>query len=49
VNEIKTSDGFYKYYYGRFESVTEAREALVSIRKMYGDAFVKNLYLLRTQ
>jgi outer membrane protein OmpA-like peptidoglycan-associated protein len=49
VNEIKTSDGFYKYYYGKYESITKAREALAGIRKMYGDAFVKNLYLLRTQ
>jgi outer membrane protein OmpA-like peptidoglycan-associated protein/tetratricopeptide (TPR) repeat protein len=49
VKEKKTSDGYYKYYYGEYESIVKAREALVEIKKAYNDAFVKNLYLLLTQ
>lgn len=49
VNEIKSRDGLFKYYYGKYESIAKANEALVGIKKIYGDSFVKNLYLLRTQ
>lgn len=50
VNEIKSADGFFKYYYGEYESAAKAREALSLIKKSgYEDAFVRNLYLLLTQ
>lgn len=49
VNEKRTSDGYYKYYYGQYESIAKAREALVEIKKSYNDAFIKNLYLLLAQ
>jgi outer membrane protein OmpA-like peptidoglycan-associated protein/tetratricopeptide (TPR) repeat protein len=50
VNEIKASDGFYKYYYGEYESASKAREALISIKKLgFEDAFIKNLYLMLSQ
>jgi hypothetical protein len=49
VHERKTNDGFYKYYYGEYESMAKAREALVDVKKSYNDAFIRNLYLLLTQ
>ncbi len=50
VNEIKASDGLYKYYYGEFKSLSKAKEALLKIQKEgYEDAFIRNLYLLITQ
>ena len=50
VNEIKTSDALYKYYYGEFASLTKAKEALLAIKRLgYEDAFIRNLYLLLTQ
>jgi hypothetical protein len=50
INEIRTSDGFYKYYYGEYVSVAKAKEVLDSIKKMgFEDAFVRNLYLLMSQ
>jgi Outer membrane protein and related peptidoglycan-associated (lipo)proteins len=50
VNEIKSSDGLYKYYCGEYASLSKAKEALLAIKKMgYEDAFIRNLYLLITQ
>ena len=50
VNEIKASDGFYKYYYGEYETASKAREILVSVKKLgFEDAFIRNLYLLLSQ
>lgn len=50
VNEIRAIDGIYKYYYGEFTTLSQAKKALVSIQKLgYEDAFIKNLYLLMTQ
>ena len=50
VNEIKSSDGLYKYYCGEYASLSKAKEALLAIKKLgYEDAFIRNLYLLITQ
>jgi outer membrane protein OmpA-like peptidoglycan-associated protein len=50
VNEIKTNDGLYKYYYGEFKSLAKAKEELLVLKKAgYDDAFIRNLYLLITQ
>lgn len=50
VNEIKAEDGFYKYYYGEFNSLAKAKEALAEVRKLgFEDAFIRNLYLLLSQ
>ena len=45
VKEIKSSDGFFKYYYGEYSGLSKANEALLAIKKLgYEDAFIKNLY-----
>ncbi len=50
VNEIRGTDGLYKYYYGEFHTLLEAKKALASIKKLgFEDAFIRNLYLLMTQ
>jgi outer membrane protein OmpA-like peptidoglycan-associated protein/tetratricopeptide (TPR) repeat protein len=50
VRVITSDDGFYKYYYGEFTSLSKAREALLSIKKLgYDDAFIRKLYLLMTK
>jgi outer membrane protein OmpA-like peptidoglycan-associated protein len=50
VNEMRASDGFYKYYYGEYKSVNKAREDLESIKKLgFEDAFIRNLYQLLSQ
>jgi outer membrane protein OmpA-like peptidoglycan-associated protein/tetratricopeptide (TPR) repeat protein len=50
VNEIKSSDGLYKFYCGEYASLSKAKEALLTIKKLgYEDAFIRNLYLLITQ
>jgi outer membrane protein OmpA-like peptidoglycan-associated protein len=50
VNEIKAEDGFYKYYYGEFNSLAKAKEALAEVKKLgFEDAFIRNLYLLLSQ
>jgi hypothetical protein len=47
VNEIKTPDGFYKYYYGEYTSIRNAKKDLTFIKKMgFEDAFIRNIYLL---
>ncbi len=50
VNEIRAGDGFYKYYYGEFITLSKAKEALLSLKKSgFDDAFIRNLYLLISQ
>ncbi len=50
INEIRTTDGFYKYYYGEYTSIIKAKEDLETIKKLgFEDAFVRNLYLLMSQ
>ena len=50
VNEIKANDGFYKYYYGKYVTLSKAKEALLELKKSgFEDAFIRNLYLLMTQ
>jgi outer membrane protein OmpA-like peptidoglycan-associated protein/tetratricopeptide (TPR) repeat protein len=50
VNETKSSDGFYRYYYGEYKSLLKAKEALLKMKLAgYDDAFVKNLFSLMTQ
>jgi outer membrane protein OmpA-like peptidoglycan-associated protein/tetratricopeptide (TPR) repeat protein len=50
VNEIRANDGLYKYYYGEYETLSRAKEALLSLKKSgYDDAFIRNLYLLISQ
>jgi outer membrane protein OmpA-like peptidoglycan-associated protein/tetratricopeptide (TPR) repeat protein len=47
VKVLYTDDGFYKYYYGEFSSLSKAKEVLMSIKKLgFEDAFVRNLYSL---
>lgn len=44
VTELRTDDGLYKYFYGEYETLSKAREALLSIKKSgYKDAFIKQI------
>jgi OmpA-OmpF porin, OOP family len=43
VKEVLAKDGFYKYMYGEFSSISKAREILVSVRKDFADAFIREL------
>lgn len=43
VREIKNGDGFYKYVYGEFESISVAREALINVKKDFTDAFIREI------
>lgn len=50
VSEIKTIDGLYKYYFGQYPSLSDAKAALTIVHKSgYEDAFIRNLYQLITQ
>ena len=50
VNEIKASDGLYKYYCGEYRTLSKAKDVLLKIKKFgFEDAFIRNLYLLITQ
>jgi outer membrane protein OmpA-like peptidoglycan-associated protein len=50
VNEIRASDGFYKYYYGQYSTVEKAGEDLAKVKKIgFEDAFIRNLYQLMSQ
>ena len=50
VSEIKANDGFYKYYYGEYASLSEAKEALLTVHKTgYEDAYIRNFNQLITQ
>ena len=44
ISEIKTSSGFYKYYYGEYRDLSKAKEALKEVKKLgFEDAFIKEL------
>jgi outer membrane protein OmpA-like peptidoglycan-associated protein len=44
ITEIKTDDGFYKYYYGQYKSLSKAKEALEFIKKAgFEDAFIRQI------
>jgi len=46
VREIIADDGFYKYIYGEFSSIAKAKEALINVRKDFGDAFIREVNIL---
>jgi hypothetical protein len=43
VKEILADDGLYKYVYGEFPTITQAREQLVSVKKDFNDAFLREI------
>ncbi|MDP4222247.1 MAG: OmpA family protein [Bacteroidota bacterium] len=43
VKEVLAKDGLYKYIYGEFSSISKAREILVSVKKDFADAFIREL------
>ena len=43
VREVAAEDGFYKYYYGEFPSVAQAKEALLKAQKDNPDAFIREI------
>jgi outer membrane protein OmpA-like peptidoglycan-associated protein len=45
VREIRNGDGFYKYIYGEYNSISTAREALTDIKKEFSDAFIREIDL----
>jgi len=50
VKEVKSGDGLFKYYYGKFTTLAKARQSLSELKKSgYPDAFVRNLNSLLTQ
>ncbi len=50
VSEIKANDGYYKYYYGEYTSLSDAKNALLIVHKTgYDDAYIRNLYELVTK
>jgi outer membrane protein OmpA-like peptidoglycan-associated protein/tetratricopeptide (TPR) repeat protein len=50
VSEIKANDGYYKYYYGEYPTLSEAKDTLLIVHKAgYEDAYIRNLYELVTQ
>jgi hypothetical protein len=50
VSEIKANDGYYKYYYGEYPTLTDAKNALLIVHKTGNDdAYIRNLYELVTQ
>lgn len=50
VSEIKADDGFYKYYYGEYPTLSEAKDTLLFVHNAgYEDAFIRNFYELVTQ
>ncbi|HZY25353.1 MAG TPA: OmpA family protein, partial [Bacteroidales bacterium] len=50
VSEVKANDGYYKYYYGEYISLSDAKKALLIVHKAgYDDAYIRNLYELVTQ
>jgi hypothetical protein len=46
VKEVLADDGFYKYIYGEFATITDAREILVSVKKEFDDAFIREISIL---
>jgi outer membrane protein OmpA-like peptidoglycan-associated protein len=51
VKERKSNDGFYRYYYGQYKTLSEAKKAVLSIIKMPGleDSFITELSILLAQ
>jgi outer membrane protein OmpA-like peptidoglycan-associated protein len=50
ISEIKANDGYYKYYYGEYPTLADAKNALLKVHKAgYDDAYIRNLYQLVTQ
>jgi outer membrane protein OmpA-like peptidoglycan-associated protein len=45
VREFVADDGFYKYFYGEYESIEQAKQAIVAVKKDYDDAFIRELNL----
>ncbi len=43
VREVLAKDGFYKYLYGEFPSISKARDILLSVKKDFADAFIREL------
>ena len=44
VIEFRADDGLYKYFYGEYETLSKAREALLLIKKSgYEDAFIRQI------
>jgi hypothetical protein len=43
VREIVADDGFYKYLYGEYSSIANAKEALIAVRKDFDDAFIREV------
>ncbi|MGB8489681.1 MAG: OmpA family protein, partial [Bacteroidales bacterium] len=43
VKEMNGGDGFYKYLYGEFTSIAEAKDALEKARKDFSDAFIREI------
>lgn len=42
VKEIIANDGYYKYIYGKYNKIDDARKALKKVKKKYPDAFIVN-------
>lgn len=45
VREFVADDGFYKYFYGEYESIEQAKQVIISVKKDYDDAFIRELNL----
>ena len=45
VREFVADDGFYKYFYGEYESIEQAKQAIVAVKKDFDDAFIRELNL----
>jgi outer membrane protein OmpA-like peptidoglycan-associated protein/tetratricopeptide (TPR) repeat protein len=43
VKEIISDDGFYKFVWGEFRSIAEAKEALTEVKKDFDDAFIREI------
>jgi hypothetical protein len=46
VREIIADDGFYKYVYGEYSSIANAKEKLIDVKKDFDDAFIKEVNVL---
>jgi len=46
VKEVVAEDGFYKYVFGEYDSIAEAREVLADIKKDFDDAFIREINVL---
>ena len=43
IKELPAENGFYKYTYGEFTSIAKAKEVLLSVKKDYNDAFIREI------